>query len=144
MRRFWLTSFFIALITAAVSLALQVKYPELPGPYHSPSANNRPQVISRPDGAQLRLPQGFSIDLYAEGFQRPRFMAEGPSKEILISDSADGGGVLALLDKDQDFKADSKQKLIDGLDRPYGLAFWKGYLYIAEATSLKRYHYDTK
>ena len=144
MRKFCLTSFLIGLITAAVSLALQVKHPELPAPYHSPSANNRPQVIARPDGAQLSLPQGFSIDVYAEGFQKPRFMAEGPSKEILISDSADDGGVFVLLDKNQDFKADSKQKLIDGLDRPYGLAFWKEYLYIAETTSLKRYHYDTK
>ena len=30
------------------------------------------------------------------------------------------------------------------LDRPYGLAFWKDYLYVAETTSLKRYKYDRK
>ena len=30
------------------------------------------------------------------------------------------------------------------MDRPYGLAFWKDYLYVAETTSLKRFRYDRK
>jgi len=30
------------------------------------------------------------------------------------------------------------------LDRPFGLALWKDYLYVAETTSLKRYTYDSK
>ena len=46
--------------------------------------------------------------------------------------------------KIKDFKVESKQKILTGLDRPYGLAFWKDYLYVAEATSLKRYKYDSK
>jgi len=144
-RKIWLTVLYMGSTTiATASLALQVTHPKLPQPFHSPSSNNRPQVISRPEGAQLSLPNGFSIDVYAEGFERPRFMVEGPSGEILVSDSMEGGGVYVLLDKNHDFKADSKQKLIDGLDRPYGLAFWKDYLYIAETTSLKRYKYDPK
>ncbi|MFQ5929177.1 MAG: PQQ-dependent sugar dehydrogenase [Acidobacteriota bacterium] len=139
-------TFFSASLTALtfVSLAFQLKHPPLPKPFDTPSVNNRPQVISRPEGAELKLPKGFNIHVYAQGFERPRFMAEGPSKEILISDSVKDGAVYVLLDKDKDFKADSKQKLIDGLDRPYGLAFWKDYLYIAETTSLKRYKYDAK
>lgn len=132
------------IVLALASVALQMKQPKLPEPYHTPSANNRPQVISRPDGVELKLPNGFIVDVYAEGFERPRFMAEGPNKEILISDSTNKGAVYVLLDNDHDFKVDSKQKLIGGLDRPYGLAFWKDYLYIAEATSLKRYKYDAK
>ena len=38
----------------------------------------------------------------------------------------------------------TRKPLLEGLDRPYGLAFWKDYLYVAEATSLKRYRYDSK
>src|SRR6266849_3395905 len=37
-----------------------------------------------------------------------------------------------------------RKKLIEKLDRPYGLAFWKDYLYVAETTSVKRYMYDAK
>ena len=47
-----------------------------------------------------------------------------------------------LRDKNADGKIDEKNKIIDGLDRPYGLALWKDYLYVAEPTSLKRYKYD--
>ncbi len=129
---------------ASIAYAFQAKNPPLPLPFHTPSANNRPQVISRPDGAQLTLPKRFSIDVYAEGFERPRFMLEGPSQEILLSDSMDAGRVYVLQDKDKDFKAESKTKIIEGLYRPYGLALWKDYLYVAEATSLKRYKYDAK
>jgi glucose/arabinose dehydrogenase len=127
-----------------VAYAWQVKNPPLPEPYHTPAASNRPQVIARPDGAQLFLPKGFSIDVYAEGFERPRFMLAGPSQEVLLSDSVENGSVWLLQDKDRDFKAESKKKILQGLDRPFGLAFWKDHLYVAETTSLKRYKYDSK
>jgi glucose/arabinose dehydrogenase len=115
---------------------------KLPPPFQTPSSNNPPRVISRPDGAQLRLPAGFDIDEYADGFERPRFMLQGPSGEILLSDSVEGGSVYILLDKNKDLKAEERKVLLRGLDRPYGLAFWKDYLYVAETTSLKRYKYD--
>jgi len=65
-----------------------------------------------------------------------------------MSDSArgsqNGGSVYVLLDKDRDGKIEQKTKIIEGLDRPYGLALWKDYLYVGEPTSLKRYKYDAK
>jgi glucose/arabinose dehydrogenase len=131
------------LCLASVAYAWQVKNPKLPEPFHTPSADNGPRVITQPDGTQLRLPQGFSIDAYGEGFGRPRFMLQGPSGEILLSDSKENGSVYAL-DTNKDFRAGSKKKILEGLDRPYGLAFWKDYLYVAETTSLKRYKYDAK
>jgi glucose/arabinose dehydrogenase len=111
--------------------------PPLPPPYHTPSATNRPQVIDRPEGSQLQVPAGFQVSVFAEGFQRPRFMLLGPGGEILVSDSIENGSVFAL-------KNGQRKALATGLDRPYGLAFWKDYLYIAETTSVKRYKYDSK
>jgi glucose/arabinose dehydrogenase len=127
---------------ASMTYAWQVKNPPLPEPFHTPAASNRPEVIARPEGAQLSLPKGFSIDVYADGFEIPRFMLAGPSQEILLSDSAKNGSVWVLQDRDHDFKSETKKKILDGLDRPFGLALWKDYLYVAEATSLKRYKYD--
>ena len=145
MRRFVVCRLFFAVVgLVSVTYAWQVKNPPLPKPYHTPAASNAPRVISRPDGAQLSLPKGFSIDVYAEGFERPRFMLAGPSQQILLSDSVENGSVWVLQDKDGDFKAESKRKILQGLDRPFGLAFWKEYLYVAETTSLKRYKYDSK
>jgi glucose/arabinose dehydrogenase len=113
----------------------------LPAPFATPSSTNQARVVARPDGAKLALPAGFLIDEYLSDFQVPRFMLLGPNKELLISDSAQNGNgcvwVVNTASKD-------KKKLIDKLNRPYGLAIWKDYLYVGEPTSIKRYKYDSK
>ncbi|HYI95887.1 MAG TPA: PQQ-dependent sugar dehydrogenase [Bryobacteraceae bacterium] len=135
-----LKSTFFAVV--AVAAAAEVK---LPPPFHSPSVQNGPQVVARPEGAQLRLPQGFQIAEFASGFDKPRIMLYTPTGEILVTESVTNGKVTVISDKDNDNKADSQRRaLIEGLDRPYGMAFWKDYLYVAETTSLKRYKYDAK
>ena len=136
----------LAVISATGLIAWQNQQFEakLPPPYATPSANNRPKVVARPDNAQLKLPQGFQIEEYATGFNTPRFMLYGPSGEILISDATDDGGVYALTEKSHSNKNPDKKQLVSGLDRPYGLALWKDYLYIGERTSVKRYKYDSK
>ena len=95
------------LTTACLLLAVQLEHPKLPEPYSSPSSNNHPRVIPRPEGAALKLPNGFQIEVYAEGFERPRFMLEGANHEILVTDSIESGSVFLLQDKNQDFKVDS-------------------------------------
>jgi glucose/arabinose dehydrogenase len=78
---------------------------DLPKPYHTPSANNRPQVVGRPEGAKITVPAGFTVEEFLSGgFERPRFMLAGPRGEILLSDTVNNGRVLALLDKNKDLK----------------------------------------
>ncbi len=136
----------ILLCAAALGCTAAAQPPQLPAPYHTPSASNAPKVVERPDGARLQVPAGFDIAEFATGFERPRYMIYGPSGEILLSDSTKEGAVYALADRNKDGKIsdDEKKKLVDKLDRPYGLAIWKDYLYIAETTSVKRYKYDSK
>jgi glucose/arabinose dehydrogenase len=132
----------LSVLLPAAALAADRIPVKLPPPFHTPSANNRPRVIARPDGAQLRLPQGFEMEEYAAGFEKPRFMIPGLSGEILISDAVNPGKVYALVDGNKDFKAEDKKVVLEGLDRPYGLAFWRDYLYVGEPTGVKRYKYD--
>lgn len=124
-------------LLAAVSCQLAVRAAEvkLPPPFATPSSTNRPRVIPKPADAQLHVPQGFTVKQYAEGFEQPRYMTLGPSNELLLSDSK--AGVVYILEP-------NRKKLIEHLDRPYGLAFWKEYLYVGETTSVKRYKYDSK
>ena len=116
---------------------------KLPAPFATPSSNNRPKVVGRPDGAKLQVPHGFEIEEYAGGFDTPRFMLLGPSGEIVLSDSA-AGSVYVLIDAGKSYKNPEKKRILQGLNRPYGLAFWKDYLYVGEQTSVKRYKYDSK
>ncbi|MGH9319015.1 MAG: PQQ-dependent sugar dehydrogenase, partial [Vicinamibacteria bacterium] len=91
--------------------------------------------------AELRLPDGFAVEEYLSGFAKPRFMMLGPSQEILLTDSgsreASDGAVYVL-------KGRSSTPILEGLDRPYGLALNDGWLYVAETTSVKRYRYDAE
>ncbi len=128
-----------ALAASGVALAQKGKF-NLPAPYATPSSNNRPQVIARPGGARLNLPAGFSIEEFSTGdFARPRVMIHGPSNEIILSDTVIDGSVFVL---SPDGK--SKKKIIEKLDRPFGLALHQGSLYVAEPTSIKVYPYDAK
>jgi len=127
------------LLIAGAALAWQKDDAKLPPPFATPSVRNNPRVISRPDGAQLKLPAGFTIEEYLTGFEVPRYMLLGPNKELLVSDSARNGQGCVWV-----FQGKQGKKLIEGLDRPYGLALWKEYLYVGEPTSIKRYKYDSK
>src|SRR5258708_10379940 len=116
---------------------------KLPPPFATPSVRNNSKVIDRPPGAQLKVPAGFAVEEYLSGFERPRTMILGPSRELLITDTVgDGKGAVYIVNNPGQSK--EKRKLIDGLDRPFGLAFWNDYLYVGEPTSIKRYKYDAK
>ena len=52
---------------------------KLPPPFATPSSTNRPRVIPQPEGTQLHVPTGFATELFAEGFEQPRYMTLGPS-----------------------------------------------------------------
>lgn len=112
---------------------------KLPAPFETPSVNNRPRVVPKPEGAQLSVPKGFQIEEFASGFKVPRFMILGPSNEIIMSDSARDGGVYVLTNYGKE-----RKQIVEKLFQPYGLALSKGYLYVAETTSVKRYKYDAK
>lgn len=129
----------ILTLIAAAALFYAADSPTLPPPYATKSANNRPRVIPQPAGARLKVPPGFQAEVFAEDFRRPRFMLLGPGKEVLLSDAADGpNGTIYL------FQGKERKKLIEGLNRPYGLAMLNGYLFVAEPDSVKRYKYDAK
>ena len=66
-----------------------------------------------------------------------------PSVSGLYSGNRFGGAVFALPDRDRDGKADEVRPAIAGLnDLPHGLAFYDGYLYLAEENAVSRYLYQ--
>ena len=113
-----------------------VNWQGLPEPYHTESATNPPRLIPRPKQASLSVPEGFVVEEYLSDFLRPRFMLLGPEGEVLLSDIA-AGVVYVIRDK-------VAAPLISNLDRPYGMAFYQDWLYVAETSSVKRYKYSSK
>jgi glucose/arabinose dehydrogenase len=131
-------------LACAGALFCAVGQPKLPPPFATPSADNHPVVIPKPANAKLSMPTGFHAEVWAEGFTTPRFMALGPDNEILLSDSGTSRGHDGTVYVFTESNGSNRKKLIEGLNRPYGLAFWNGYLYVGEVDSVKRYKYDPK
>jgi len=126
---------------------------KLPRPYATPAARNPPTVVNKPATATLHVPAGFQVSVWAQGFSMPRFLLQGQHGEILLSDSGTGAEPAAVGHKDTGSRQGivyafpngdpaKRKELVKGLNRPYGLALWKNYLYVAEADSVKRYPYD--
>jgi len=129
--------FFILVTISRFSIAndVPVNWQDLPEPYHTKSANNPPRLIPQPKQAFLSVPEGFVVEEYLSDFLRPRFMLLGPDNEILLSDMS-AGIVYVIRDREA-------APLITNLSRPYGMAFYKEWLYVAEASSVKRYKYSS-
>jgi glucose/arabinose dehydrogenase len=121
------------------ALAAAQQAPQLPAPFATESANNTPRVVEAPAGAKLQVPPGFTVQPWAVGFDMPRFMLLAPGGEVLLSDSG-AGNVYVFAGGN----GANRKMLISGLSRPFGLAFWRNYLYVAETNSVKRYVYDAK
>ncbi len=88
--------------------------------------------------ACIRLPPGFSIDYYAENIEGARSMVLSPDGTLFVG-SRDAGKVYAVLDRNNDSKADDVLVLAEGLNMPNGVAFRNGSLYVAEISRILRY-----
>jgi glucose/arabinose dehydrogenase len=87
---------------------------------------------------RLRLPAGFSLDLFAEGLGDPRALAVGDEGTVFAG-TLEAGQVLALPDRDRDGRADTVLVIARGLFMPHGVAFHNGALYVAELRRVIRY-----
>src|SRR4029077_18887903 len=84
--------------------------------------------------AQLKPPKGFKIEVYASGIANARSLRLGDKGTVFVSNR--------VLDKiyaivERNGKREAKV-IASGMDRPNGLAFQNGTLYIAEGTKISK------
>jgi glucose/arabinose dehydrogenase len=104
---------------------------------------NPPKVVPRPEGASLTLPSGFSASLFASGgFKRPRNLAQAPNGDIFVVDSGPGSiWVLRDADKNGTIEDTERSEFATGLKQPFGIAFQKGAVYVANTDAVVRFPY---
>ncbi|MDJ0655245.1 MAG: sorbosone dehydrogenase family protein [Xanthomonadales bacterium] len=86
---------------------------------------------------QIRLPDGFSISVFADDVDNARAMAMGDQGTLFVG-SRRRGNVYAVVDRDGDFKADQVYTIARGLELPSGIAFRDGTLYIGAVSTIYR------
>lgn len=112
----------------------------LPKPFATPSVNNFPIVVPKPATATLTMPKGFKAEIFAEGLNNPRWMAQAPNGDIFVAESGPNR-ITVLRDTQKKGVADFKDTFATGLDLPFGIAFHKNHLYIANTGSVVRFPY---
>lgn len=87
---------------------------------------------------KIKLPDGFKIELYAEGVKNARSLELSPNGTLFVGTRSEGK-VYALKDTDGDFVADKTYTLAEGLKLPNGVAFRDGDLYVAEVNRVIKF-----
>src|SRR5713101_6424623 len=120
----------------------EIKPLDLPPPKLENEVTNPPKVIPKPEGAKLNLPPGFEVATFAEsGFTRPRWMALAPNGDVFLADSDAAGKIIILRDTNHDGVAEERFVFAENQLQPFGLAFWKDYLYLGNTNAVVRFHY---
>ena len=63
---------------------------DLPKPFATPSADNGPDVVPRPEGAWPKTLPGFKVDLYTSGLDWPREIRKAPNGDLFVAESRSG------------------------------------------------------
>ena len=88
--------------------------------------------------AQLRVPAGFAIDVFAQNVENARAMAFGDNGTLFVG-SREKGQVYALRDHDRDGHVDAVKVIAKGLNMPVGVAFRDGALYVSAVDRILRF-----
>jgi len=123
------------------------------------------KVVPWPEGRTPIAPAGFRVSLFAEGLQRPRWLYVLPNGDLLVAESANAGSprdtllppeqvaarwasgnrghsanrITLLRDANRDGTPELRTALLWGLNRPVGMLYLDGWLYVANTDELVRY-----
>jgi glucose/arabinose dehydrogenase len=101
-------------------------------------------VVGRPNGATPKVPAGFKVTAFAI-LDHPRQIRTAPNGDIFAAET-DAGRVRLLRAPAGAGKAVSIATFVEGLDRPFGMAFYPAgphprWVYIAENNRVLRFAY---
>jgi glucose/arabinose dehydrogenase len=111
----------------------EIRIDQLPAPYATPSSANAPWTRRRPANAQLHLPPGFHIAVYATGIDDPRNMIQAPNGDVLVAQS--GANQISILRNGQRYTFTTQ------IPDPFGLAIHSDWLYVGAEEGIYRMPY---
>lgn len=132
-----------AIVPFEKPLITRVDPASLPIPFATESVRRGSKQVPQPVDAKLSVPKGFKINVFAEGnFRVPRWMALAPNGDVFLSDSG-ANSLIVLRDKNKDGVAEERFVFSDALAQPFGIAFHKGWVYVANTDSVVRFAYKS-
>ncbi|TPJ55674.1 MULTISPECIES: sorbosone dehydrogenase family protein [unclassified Mesorhizobium] len=116
-----------------------------PRPYVTRSASNSAGPVQRPQGAEPRLPAGFSAELIASGVDNPRVVRVAPNGDLFVADS-EANQIRVYRLGEGSAKPVRDGVFASNLNQPYGIAFYPPgdnpqWVYVANSDSIVRFPY---
>lgn len=122
---------------------IRISLADLPKPFASQSASNSPNVVPIPENPTLRVPAGFTVNVFAEDLDAPRWLALTPTGDVLVTETGQNH-IRLLRDTNGDGVADIRKTFAgseNGLNRPFGMAFSNGYFFLGNTDAVLRFPY---
>jgi len=123
---------------------IRITIADLPQPFATESASKSPQVVPIPANPVLNVPANFTVNVFAEGLDRPRWLALTPSGDVLVTETRQNR-IRLLGDRDQNGSAEVNQTFAtaeNGLDIPFGMAFADSYFFLGNTSAVLRFPYQ--
>jgi glucose/arabinose dehydrogenase len=121
--------------------------PELPAPYATPSVRKSSRVIGWGNGQQPKVPAGFSVEKYAEGFDNPRWIYVAPNNDVFICEAKTGKNpanrITLFRDTNADGLPDLRKIFLDNLNRPLGMLVLGNAFYVGNTDGVYQFPYST-
>jgi glucose/arabinose dehydrogenase len=117
---------------------------DLPQPYATDSASKSPNVIGIPANPVLQVPQGFTVNVFAENLSRPRWLALTPTGDVLVTETRQNR-IRLLSDRNGDGTAEVNRTFAtaaNGLNIPFGMAFSGDSFFLGNTAEVRRYAYQ--
>lgn len=137
----WLLIVIVLILLAAVPVYRQLQ--RVGNPWVAWGPAEELKVTRTEIGGQVvggfSLPEGTALALFAEGLGKPRDLEW--AERVLLVTVPSNGQVVALPDTDKNGMANTSV-LLSGLNKPHGLAYQNGLLFVAEETAVKRYRFN--
>lgn len=151
-------------ITVSAQAQTKPKTDTLPDPYATKSSTNFCDVIGWKD-AMPKAPEGFTVSIYSDGFENPRWTYVTPNGDVLVAESnsnhnfAEQVGatimgaaksnnlkhsadrITLLRDTNKDGKPDQKETFLENLNQPFGMLVIGKWLYVGNTNAVVRYPY---
>jgi glucose/arabinose dehydrogenase len=135
--------------TDAPGVRRKITLNELATPYETPSVDNHPRIVRRPEGAWPKAPEGFEVTEFANGLTEPRVIVRAPNGDLFVAESRANR---IHVFRESGGKPEVNEIFATGLNRPFGIAFFPvgtepQFIYVANTDSVVRFPYkngDTK
>ncbi len=123
---------------------IRINLKNLPAPFATDSASKSPEVVTIPQNPVLRVPPGFTVNIFAENLNAPRWLALTPNGDVLVTETRQNR-ILLLRDNNGDGVADVRQTFADeknGVNIPFGMAFAGNSFFLGNTDAVLRFPYN--